>query len=254
MRLRARGAVKLVDLGRFGAGQIARTKSHFRTRLKALYRDVGMSVDGSTAYGEEHMTAAAEATLPLAMVHGLFHIAIKTDNLAATRRFWTDIIGLKEFPRPDFGYPGAWLGCTQPGGLAIIHVYAGGPALGPEGKAPAGTAAIDHVSLSCSGYCSYVSRFTAAGLDWREFVVPGTSLWQLFVYAERCSARIDFRVRRRGRRKTRPVARAQICGRCEFLRQGDLSETCLTRCEHKPACTENSIRVDDVTESPKLPE
>jgi catechol 2,3-dioxygenase-like lactoylglutathione lyase family enzyme len=128
------------------------------------------------------MTAAAEATLPLATVHGLFHIAIKTDNLAATRRFWTDIIGLKEFPRPDFGYPGAWLGCTQPGGLAIIHVYAGGPALGPEGKAPAGTAAIDHVSLSCSGYCSYVSRFTAAGLDWREFVVPGTSLWQLFVY------------------------------------------------------------------------
>src|SRR5229473_1450477 len=135
------------------------------------------------------MTVAAEATLPLATVHGLFHIAIKTDNLAATRRFWTDIIGLKEFPRPDFGYPGAWLGCTQPGGLAIIHVYAGGPALGPEGKAPAGTAAIDHVSLSCSGYCSYVSRFTAARLD-----------------------------------------------RCEFLRQGDLSETCLTRCKHPCLC------------------
>jgi catechol 2,3-dioxygenase-like lactoylglutathione lyase family enzyme len=54
------------------------------------------------------MTAAAESTLPLATVYGLFHIAIKTDNLAATRRFWTDIIGLKEFPRPDFGYPGAW--------------------------------------------------------------------------------------------------------------------------------------------------
>src|ERR1700692_1324425 len=114
------------------------------------------------------MTATAEATkvaeskaLPLATVHGLFHIAIKTDNMAATRKFWTDIIGLREFPRPDFGYPGAWLGCTQPGGIAIIHVYAGGTALGPEGQAPAGTAAIDHVSLSCSGYCSYVSPFTA---------------------------------------------------------------------------------------------
>ena len=120
--------------------------------------------------------------LPLATVHGLYHIAIKTDDLAATRKFWVGIIGLREFPRPDFGYPGAWLGCTQPGGLAIIHVYAGGPALGPEGKAPAGTAAIDHVSLSCSGYRSYVARFKAAGLDWREFIVPGTSLWQLFVH------------------------------------------------------------------------
>ena len=65
-------------------------------------------------------------TLPLATVHGLYHIAIKTENLAATRKFWTEIIGLREFPRPDFGYPGAWLGCPQPGGLAIVHVYAGG--------------------------------------------------------------------------------------------------------------------------------
>jgi catechol 2,3-dioxygenase-like lactoylglutathione lyase family enzyme len=42
-------------------------------------------------------------TLPLATVHGLYHIAIKTENLAATRKFWTEIIGLREFPRPDFG-------------------------------------------------------------------------------------------------------------------------------------------------------
>ena len=49
-------------------------------------------------------------------------------------------------------------------------------------NSPYGTAAIDHVSLSCSGYRSYISRFKAAGLDWREFAVPGTTLWQLFVY------------------------------------------------------------------------
>jgi hypothetical protein len=69
----------------------------------------------------------------------------------------------------------------RPGSLAILHVYAGGPALGPEGKAPAGTAAIDHVSLSCSGYRSYVSRFKVAKLEWREFIVPGTAL-AIFVY------------------------------------------------------------------------
>ena len=70
----------------------------------------------------------------------------------------------------------------RPGGLGIIHVYAGGPALGASGTAPSGTAAIDHVSLSCSGYREYIARFKAAGLDWREFLVPGTTLWQLFVY------------------------------------------------------------------------
>jgi len=51
------------------------------------------------------MTAATE--LPLATVHGLYHIAIKTEDLAATRKFYTDIIGLRDFQRPDFGYPGA---------------------------------------------------------------------------------------------------------------------------------------------------
>lgn len=121
-------------------------------------------------------------SLPSAIVHGLFHIAIKTSDLDATRIFWCNIIGLRDMARPDFGYPGAWLACPQPGGLGIIHIYAGGPALGPNGNAPSGTAAIDHISLSCSGYRDYIARFKAAGLDWREFLVPGTTLWQLFVY------------------------------------------------------------------------
>jgi hypothetical protein len=64
--------------------------------------------------------------------------------------------------------------------FAILLTKAG--SFGPSGKAETGTAAIDHVSLSCSGYRSYVARFKAADLDWREFIVPGTSLWQLFVY------------------------------------------------------------------------
>jgi len=118
----------------------------------------------------------------IAITHGLFHLAIKTANLAATRGFWTRVIGLREIARPDFGYPGAWLACGQPGGQAIIHIYAGGPALGADGVAPFGTSAIDHVSLSCSGFHAYRTRFEAAGLAWREFLVPGTTLWQLFVY------------------------------------------------------------------------
>ncbi|HYZ33598.1 MAG TPA: VOC family protein [Crenalkalicoccus sp.] len=116
------------------------------------------------------------------MVAGLFHIAVKTGDLAATLAFYTRVLGLAEAKRPDFGYPGAWLAVPLPGGAAILHIYAGGPALGPEGRAPAGTAAIDHVSLACRGYHGFIARFREAGLEWREFLVPGTTLWQLFVY------------------------------------------------------------------------
>ena len=117
-----------------------------------------------------------------ALIHGLFHLAIKTADLNQTRAFWINIIGLRDMPRPDFGFPGAWLACGQPGGQAIIHVYAGGPALGGASTVPHGTAAIDHVSLSCTGYQAYVARFKAASLDWRENLVVGTTYWQLFVY------------------------------------------------------------------------
>ena len=117
-----------------------------------------------------------------AITHGLFHLAIKTADLAATRAFWVDVIGLRDVPRPDFGYPGAWLACPQPGGQAIVHVYAGGLALGPAGRVEHGTAVIDHLSLSCTGFHAYRARFNRARLEWREFLVPGTTLWQLFVY------------------------------------------------------------------------
>lgn len=119
---------------------------------------------------------------PEPIVAGLFHVAVKTNDLAATVAFYTRILGLRNGFRPDFGYPGAWLYVPFAGGPAIMHIYAGGPALGAEGRAPSGTAAIDHVSLACRGFHGYVARFKDAGLPWREFLVPGTTLWQLFVY------------------------------------------------------------------------
>lgn len=116
------------------------------------------------------------------MIHGLFHVAIKTNDLEATRYFYCQLMGLKEVFRPNFGYPGAWIACPMPGGQAIMHIYAGGPALGADGTTPVGSAAIDHLSLSCSGYHEFRSKVIEHGLDWREFIVPDTTLWQLFVY------------------------------------------------------------------------
>lgn len=116
------------------------------------------------------------------VITGLFHVAIKTNDLEATVRFYTEVLGLRPVKRPNFAFPGAWLGCTTPVGEAIFHIYAGGPALGKAGTAPLGTAAVDHISLTATGFHAFREKFVQAGLDWREFIVPGTSLWQLFVY------------------------------------------------------------------------
>jgi catechol 2,3-dioxygenase-like lactoylglutathione lyase family enzyme len=113
---------------------------------------------------------------------GLFHVAIKTADLAATVRFYREVMGLIEVKRPAFDFQGAWLALPSPGGEAIIHLYAGDRAKGPEGTVPAGTGALDHVSIAAHGYHEFRARFERFGLPYREFLVPGRTLWQLFVY------------------------------------------------------------------------
>ena len=113
-------------------------------------------------------------------VTSLFHVAIKTRDLDATVKFYTEVLGMELAHRPDFGFPGAWLGI--PGATPIIHIYAGGPALGPEGKVAYGTGALDHVSLMVRGWDECLRRIEQRGFDWRAAVVPGMSLWQIFVY------------------------------------------------------------------------
>ncbi len=115
------------------------------------------------------------------IINGLFHVAIKTNDLEATRFFYCKLMSLKEVFRPDFGYPGAWIACPLPGGQAIIHIYAGGPALGADGTSPVGSAAIDHISLSCSGYHEFREKVEAHGLAPSRIPGAGHHAWQLFV-------------------------------------------------------------------------
>ena len=57
-------------------------------------------------------------------VTGLFHVAIKTNDLDATVKFYTDVLGMKLVHRPDFGFPGAWIAAGD--SIPIIHIYAEG--------------------------------------------------------------------------------------------------------------------------------
>lgn len=112
----------------------------------------------------------------------LFHTAIRTADLGATVRFYTEVLGMVVADRPPIGFPGAWLKPAQAGADAIIHVYAGDAASEADGSVQAGSGAIDHVSVVCHGYGEFKAQFEKFGLDYRENLVPATPLWQLFVY------------------------------------------------------------------------
>jgi catechol 2,3-dioxygenase-like lactoylglutathione lyase family enzyme len=116
------------------------------------------------------------------MITGLFHAALKTNDLAASLAFYTQLLGLRQAARPDPGHSGAWLAVPLAGRPSILHIYADGPILGLDRRAPLGSAAIDHLSLTASGYHAFLDRIEAAGLPWRGMQTANSQLWHLFVY------------------------------------------------------------------------
>ena len=41
---------------------------------------------------------------------GVHHISLNVADAAEAERFYLDVLGLAKLPRPDFGFPGSWLG------------------------------------------------------------------------------------------------------------------------------------------------
>jgi len=112
----------------------------------------------------------------------LFHAGLRTAELGASVRFYTEVMGMVAVARPPFDFPGAWLAPAQAGAAATIHLYAGDAAREADGSVRTGSGAIDHLSIVCSGYSAFRARFERFALPYRENLVPGTPLWQLFVY------------------------------------------------------------------------
>ena len=40
---------------------------------------------------------------------GVHHVSLNVDNAEKAARFYIDVLGLEELPRPDLGFPGFWL-------------------------------------------------------------------------------------------------------------------------------------------------
>lgn len=113
-------------------------------------------------------------------VNTIIHIAIKCADLDKTIKFYSDIIGLQEVARPSFGYPGSWLATDD--NHAIIHLYGGAQGLTADGQIMYGTGSIDHISLMCKGIYGIFHRLTVNNIEWREYRVPNTDLYQVFFY------------------------------------------------------------------------
>lgn len=107
------------------------------------------------------------------MIHGMNHFTITAEDSTATLGYYCGVLGLREGPRPDLGFPGAWLYAEgQP--QAVLHIYWYRPM--PAVR----TGVIDHLAFSASGLAAVKARFDAAGVPHELRRQAGSGTWQLF--------------------------------------------------------------------------
>jgi catechol 2,3-dioxygenase-like lactoylglutathione lyase family enzyme len=105
----------------------------------------------------------------------LDHFNIRTRDLAATVRFYEDVLGLEKGPRPNFAFPGAWMYSE---GRAVVHLVDISPTDEPQ-KPDSGV--VHHVAFVSQGFRSMKTRLQAKGVVFEAREVPGGDLWQIFV-------------------------------------------------------------------------
>lgn len=102
------------------------------------------------------------------------HFTVLTDDLVATEKFYTELLGFTVGPRPDFSFPGIWL---YSGRKAILHVV-------QRDKMPEPRAGVlDHMAFRGEGMNGLLSKLKAAGVDYRVKRLPGPfNDWQVFFH------------------------------------------------------------------------
>jgi catechol 2,3-dioxygenase-like lactoylglutathione lyase family enzyme len=117
-------------------------------------------------------------------IQALEHVTIRCAQLQRTRDFYVDLLGLRDGERPAFPFRGHWL---YLGGIPVVHLVEASDSAGAWGRdiviprAEEGTGSFDHVAFRGDDFAAMRERLQKAGMTFRERVVPGGALSQLFV-------------------------------------------------------------------------
>ena len=109
------------------------------------------------------------------MIERLDHINLRTGRLDEMVAWYRDVLGMEEGPRPDFGFPGAWLYAN---GQALVHLVGADPAPADTGE----DLKLEHGAFRASGYAAFVDRLTARGERHRITPVEGAGVVQVNVW------------------------------------------------------------------------
>lgn len=113
----------------------------------------------------------------------LDHYFVYAADLDVSRRFYAEVLGLENGPRPQFDFPGHWFYLE---GRPVVHVgnkdFAGGFVTdGSERSIAGSTGPVDHIAFRANDIENFEQRFKALALAYQRREVPDFALSQLFV-------------------------------------------------------------------------
>jgi catechol 2,3-dioxygenase-like lactoylglutathione lyase family enzyme len=115
----------------------------------------------------------------------LNHCFARMKNLEASRRFYCDVLGFRQMPRPDLPFPGHWLGFV---GRTQVHMGRDGAPgadrhdLGTNPQSARNNAGVvDHIALLASDPAGFLRRFEASGVPAPKRRFAQMGLFQIFV-------------------------------------------------------------------------
>lgn len=122
-------------------------------------------------------------------VSQLAHYSIRTDDLAASERFYTDILGLRAGYRPPFDFPGLWLYAGEDeSAFGVVHLIGTGESpdklgsyLGTREPAGAGSGNIDHIAFLAHDWPAMRTRCEREKVRYALRCVPELGLLQIFM-------------------------------------------------------------------------
>ena len=116
-------------------------------------------------------------------LQNLNHVLVLTRDLAATREFYVDVLGLEDGYRPPFAFDGHWI---YLGDRAVIHVAELRDYLEKRDRAHddsegSSTGSIDHIAFEATGLKDMIARLEKHSVAASHRKVPHLDLHQIFV-------------------------------------------------------------------------
>lgn len=121
----------------------------------------------------------------------LDHYSIRTPDIEASRRFYTEVMGFTAGFRPPFKFPGIWLynGAQYPETTGVVHII-GIDLNDPQGlkdylgdrdlASLEGTGTVDHMAFTATGLTEMRARLARNNVAFRERTVPSLGIHQVF--------------------------------------------------------------------------